>query len=247
MVRKRQRDKSTPFIIIAFFLFFSLIILTFAFLGRKTDACFMPKERAVFSYPERPTVIIDAGHGGEDGGAVGVDGSYEKDINLDIALYVEEILSSCGIDTVLTRDTDILLYDKGSDYEGHKKQQDLETRKQIAQQYENAVFVSIHMNSFSDGKYRGLQVYYSPNNDLSALLADKVQNFTKESLMSYNHRKIKKADSSIFLLRELYCPAILIECGFLSNTEDCALFASEEYRDKLSFCIAASVLDFLSD
>ena len=243
----KQKGKATPIRLIAFFLFFSLMILSFAFSGRKAEAYFSRNEQAVFSHSDRPTVIIDAGHGGEDGGAVGIDGSAEKNINLEIALTLEEILSSCGIDTVLTRSEDILLYDKNSDYEGHKKQQDLETRKIIAEQYEDAVFVSIHMNSFSDGRYRGLQVYYSPNNDLSAHLADNIQKITRENLMTYNNRKIKKADSSIFLLDELSCPAILIECGFLSNSEDCALLSSSEYRNKLSFCIATAVLEFITD
>ena len=148
---------------------------------------------------------------------------------------------------MLTRSEDVLLYDKSSDYEGHKKQQDLETRKRIAEKYENAIFISIHMNSFSDSKYRGLQVYYSPNNDLSSALADNIQRITRENIMRYNNRKIKKADSSIFLLDELSCPAVLIECGFLSNSEDCALLSSPEYRKRLSLCIAIAVMEFITD
>ena len=247
MADHEKKDRFGRLRLIAFFLVFSLVFLMFAYFGKRVERYFTPEEKAVISRSDRITVIIDPGHGGEDGGAIGLDGSVEKDVNLSIALMLNDILSCCGVDTVLTRDTDILLYDKNSDYMGHKKEQDLNARRLIAESYENAIFISIHMNSFTDSRYNGLQVYYSPNNSLSASLAENIQKRTADVLMDYNRRKIKKADSSIYLLDNLSCPSVLIECGFLSNEADCERFASSEYRKKLSLCIASAIMDFLFD
>ena len=198
-------------------------------------------------YDSYPIVIIDAGHGGEDGGAVGVDGTLEKDVNLAIALELEEMLRSEGIKTRLTRDSDILLYDRNSDYHGHKKSQDMAARLSIAQEYKDAVFISIHLNSFSQSKYRGLQVYYSPNSPLSQKLAQIVQQTVCASLQPTNNRKIKASDSNIYLLDKIQHPAILIECGFLSNPEECSLLSDPDYRTKLCLCIFSSIVEYFKE
>lgn len=179
-----------------------------------------------------PTVIIDAGHGGEDGGAIGLNGAYEKDINLIIAKKLKERLDARSIPCVLTRESDILLYDKNGDYEGKKKKLDLLARKELAEKYENAIFISIHQNSFSKSQYSGLQVYYSPNNAASYLLASRIQSTIKEELQPNNHRAIKKS-SGIYLLEELFCPAVLIECGFLSNQAECERLCEESYQNAM--------------
>lgn len=193
-----------------------------------------------------PTVILDAGHGGEDGGAIGIDGSYEKDLNLAITKTVHQILQINGIQTVLTREDDRLLYDKNSDYQGQKKVQDLATRRSIAESYDDAYFVSIHMNAFPQAQYRGLQVYYSVHSPLSKDLADTIQSHTKRSLQPQNHRSVKAAGSSIYLLDRLSCPAVLIECGFLSNPEECALLSDQTYQKQLAWLIAISIMENLS-
>ena len=195
-------------------------------------------------YESLPVVIIDAGHGGEDGGAVGVNGCAEKDINLAIALELEQMLRAVGIKTRLTRSTDILLYDKDSDYKGHKKEQDLDTRLAIAEEYESAIFISIHMNSFPQQKYSGLQVYYSPNSPTSAVIARKIQDLAVTSIQPNNKRKIKQSDENIYLLSKINHPAILIECGFLSNPEECAALCSAEYRSRLCAVFYAAIADF---
>lgn len=198
------------------------------------------------AHAERPVVILDAGHGGEDGGAVGANGIYEKDLNLAIAQALCEMLRANGIEVVMTRNEDILLYDKSSDYQGQKKVQDLATRKKIAEQYESAVFVSIHMNAFPQAQYHGLQVYYSKNHEDSRTLAQALQSLTQSALQPDNHRKIKEADGNIFLLDRLHCPAILIECGFLSNPEECAALSDVGYRQQLSLLICQSLLEYFS-
>ena len=194
-----------------------------------------------------PVVIIDAGHGGEDGGAVGKNGALEKDINLSVALLLRDMLTSNGIEAVLTRSEDVLLYDKNSDYHGQKKVQDLATRRKIAESYENALFISIHMNAFPEERYSGLQVYYSKNNETSMALAESIQTLTKEKLMPDNDRKCKAASSNIYLLDRLSCPSVLVECGFLSNPDECARLSDSDYQKKLALCLFAAVAGYLEE
>lgn len=191
-----------------------------------------------------PVVIIDAGHGGEDGGTVGKNGAYEKDINLSVALRLSDSLKSKGIRTVLTRSEDVLLYDKNSDYQGQKKVQDLATRKRIAEAYDDAIFVSIHMNSFPDERYSGLQVYYSTNDESSRTLAESLQSITRKELMPENTRQCKEGDD-IYLLNRLCCPAVLVECGFLSNPDECDKLCTEEYQERLADTLAEAIEEFI--
>ena len=166
-----------------------------------------------------PYIVIDAGHGGEDGGAIGINGGYEKDVNLAVALILRDILTEKGLNVIMTRSEDILLYDKDSDYEGHKKEQDLLNRRKIAETYEDPIFISIHMNSFPIEKYNGLQVYYSKNTPSSMELANKIQTNARQHLQIPNKRTTKPSDG-IYLLDRLKCTAVLVECGFLSNPEE---------------------------
>lgn len=192
------------------------------------------------------TVIIDAGHGGEDGGASGKGGALEKELNLDISFKLASMLRASGINVIMTRTEDILLYDRNADYMGHKKSLDLRARLDIAKNTPNAVFISIHMNSFGDSKYKGLQVWYSKNTDGSKKLADAVQKCVKETLQNDNERKTKEANSSIYLLDRAVCDSILIECGFLSNAEEESLLLDSNYRKTLSFTIFAAIKEYFS-
>ncbi len=193
------------------------------------------------------TVILDAGHGGEDGGASGQSGVLEKDLNLDIALTVGAYLEQSGIRVIYTRTEDILLYDKNTNYHGRKKVLDLAARLKIANQTENSIFVSIHMNSFPIEKYKGLQVYYAKKEEKSQILAQMIQNNAKNLIDADNDRKVKAATSAIYLLDRAEHPAVLIECGFLSNAEDLARLSSPEYRTALSLVIAHSIAEYLAD
>ena len=191
-------------------------------------------------------IVIDAGHGGEDGGAVGKNGVYEKELNLIIAKDLAQMLVANGNTVILTRDSDVMLYDRNVDYRGRKKMLDLAARLKIGEECEGCVFVSIHMNTFPEERYRGLQVYYSPNDDASALLAEKIQSSVCDQLQPTNDREIKKANSSIFILDRIKRPAVLIECGFISNPEECALLCSEEYRQKLTLAIFCGICEYFS-
>ena len=188
-----------------FSVFFTFILLICTAIGFWMIKDIPDTKDSLASMNTRPIVIIDPGHGGEDGGAVGTNGIYEKDINLSIAKQLSDMLRAAGIPTVLTRSEDILLYDPTSDYHGQKKVQDLAARREITESYENAIFVSIHMNAFPEEKYNGLQVYYSPNHAISKELAQTIQTQTKELLLPQNTRAIKQANQNIYLFVLLMC------------------------------------------
>lgn len=190
-------------------------------------------------------IIIDAGHGGEDGGAVSDAGVPEKDINLDIAKRLSEFLSLSDYTPVLIRSDDRLMYEAGQ--ESRKKYYDLTNRVEKAKQYSPAIFVSIHQNKFPIRKYKGFQVYCSKNNPQSALLGTVMQENAKRYLQPDNNRMIKTADKTIRVLDSLSMPAVLAECGFLSNEAEAKLLCTEEYRGKLSYVLFASILQYLDE
>ena len=194
---------------------------------------------------KRPTVIIDAGHGGEDGGAVGINGIYEKDVNLQIAKLLCDMLRAAGYNVVMTRTEDILLYDRDEDFEGRKKVLDLAARLAVTQEYENAIFVSIHMNAFPESQYAGLQVYHSPNDPRSESLAQQIQTLARDALMPNNHRKIKASVGNIYLLDRCTLPAVLVECGFLSNPEEAAALATDSYRRQMAAMLFGAISTYL--
>ena len=187
--------------------------------------------------------MIDAGHGGIDGGASANDGTLEKDLNLDIALDLDSALRSRGIRTVLTRESDALL--GKSDASSGKKMNDLKERVRIAQSAGECVFVSIHANKFSQSRYGGLQVFYSPDSEGGKTLAELIQSNVKRYLHPENERLPKESKNSIYILDKISSPAVLVECGFLSNGNDLALLKTDSYRKKLSFVICESVIEFL--
>ena len=193
------------------------------------------------------TVVIDAGHGGEDGGTQSAAGLLEKEINLEIAKLLEAMLRANGIATVMTRNEDILLYDRNADYQSHKKMLDLAARRRTAEETEHAVFVSIHMNYFPEPQYRGLQVFYSVHHPNSEILAEQIQCTASTYWQSNNKRQTKPATSAIYLLDRLTCPAVLVECGFLSNPEEAALFSQADYKQEAAFTIFSALMSYISE
>ena len=234
------------FVLLSFAMLFSCVLL-----GKLGMISAEDKETvAVAADGEEITVVIDAGHGGEDGGCVAPDGTLEKDLNLSLATDVYEILRAAGINTSLTRKDDTMLYSKYGDlddYTGVKKTYDLKNRVRMAKESECELFVSIHMNKFSDPRYSGLQVYYSPNDSDSINAAMRIRKYAEEYLDPENEREIKKAGSNIYVLHRSQMPAVLVECGFLSNENDLELLKDRSYRKKLALCIAASVADSLAN
>lgn len=228
---------------VRFLLFLLLFTVTCASLSRCAPKATVQPSASGTAPSEQTsyTIILDAGHGGEDGGAVGKNGLAEKDINLAIALKLKELLREKGVSVLLTRETDVLLYDRNTDFEGRKKALDLEARRLLGESVPNGVFVSIHMNFFPQESSHGLQVWYSGNHTLSMSLAQTIQENARSTLQPDNHRRIKAAGSSIYLLEHLTIPAVLVECGFLSNAAEAERLGSEEYQQQLAQMLCDSI------
>ena len=199
---------------------------------------------SVDTLPYDKIIILDAGHGGEDSGAVGVNGALEKDINLQLALEIGRLLEERGYIVVYTRTDDRLLYTEEQNVKGIRKINDLKNRCKVAERYPDSVFVSIHTNSFGSSKYSGLQVYYSEKNDSSRILADAIQNKVKADLQKDNNR-VTKAGGGIYLLENMTNTAVLIECGFLTNKEECEKLSEKEYQKELSFSIVCGIIEYI--
>ena len=190
-------------------------------------------------------IIIDAGHGGEDPGAVGVSGVYEKDLNLQIALTLADILEEKGYTVILTRSTDKMLYSEDENIKGMRKLSDLKNRCKITEEYPDALLVSIHMNSFGQSKYSGLQVYYTDGSEDSRRLAGNIQSAVKRDIQGDNNRVIKSG-KNMYLLEKAKCNAVLIECGFLTNATECEKLSEKEYQKQLSFSIACGIIEYVN-
>lgn len=189
-------------------------------------------------------IIIDPGHGGEDPGAIGPGGVYEKDLNLEIARLIHDELKTLGYDVVLTRDDDKMLYSPEENIKGMRKISDLKNRCKIAAEYDNPIFISIHMNSFGSSKYSGLQVYYADEDNESYSLAASVQASVKASLQPENNRVIKNG-KDLYLLQHCNGVPIIIECGFLTNTNECEKLSQKEYQKQLSSSIVCGIIEYM--
>ncbi len=185
-----------------------------------------------------PIIVIDAGHGGRDGGAVGGDGTLEKELNLQIANVLAELLRVSGYNVIMTRTEDEMLVTE--DGIGSSKLQDLKKRLMIASSYPDSVTVSIHCNKFPSESCKGLQVYFS-DDEKAEELAGSIQGSVKGLLQPENHRAVKKADSSIYLLSRAKTPSVLVECGFLSNAQECEKLKTPEYQKSLALAMLKGI------
>ncbi len=185
------------------------------------------------------TLVIDAGHGGEDGGALSESGVRECDINLAIALRAEQLSALAGICPVMVRRTDISVHDEGCGSISEKKNSDLRNRVKLVEQTPGAVLLSIHQNHFSQSKYYGAQVFYASAAG-SDVLAGAMQDDLKTVLDHGNHRKAKKSDK-VYLMDHIDCPGVLVECGFLSNGPECEKLQQSDYQKKLVLAMLRSI------
>lgn len=183
-------------------------------------------------------IVIDPGHGGEDGGATSCTGRLESGYNLDIALRLNDLLHLLGYDTRMTRTADTAIYTKGETI-AQKKVSDLKERVRIVDETPNAVLLSIHQNYFTDGRYSGAQVFYADTPG-SQELAVQLQTALVSALNPGSNRKSKKSDG-VYLMEHIGCKGVLIECGFLSNAQEEAMLRSPTYQKRLCCVIAATV------
>lgn len=193
---------------------------------------------------ERPQVVLDAGHGGMDGGCISVDGTAEKGINLDIALTERELLNIMGFDVKMTREDDRSIYDEGIEGLSKQKQSDMKNRLAMFDSSKN-IAISIHQNQFTDSRFSGAQMFYSRRNSEGERLAGAMQKQFVSLLQPDNERETKPVDDELYLLDKTDTPAVMIECGFLSNPEEAAKLETEEYRREVSFTIMTGVLEFI--
>jgi len=186
--------------------------------------------------------IIDAGHGGVDGGATSCTGKLESAFNLEISLRLRDLIAFLGYDTRMIRTEDISVYTKGETIAA-KKMSDLKERVRICSETDGAILLSIHQNTFSDSRYFGAQAFYAKS-ECSEQLAKALQQALVASLNPGSTRNAKRAEG-VYLMEHISCPGVLIECGFLSNPEEEAKLRSAEYQKQLCCVIAATVAAFI--
>lgn len=229
-------------------LFVLLALLTFAAsafilikIGQKNQ-----HQQVSGSIGYEPAVILDAGHGGMDGGAVAQSGQTEKELNLLIAQKSRMLLKLMGVDCVMTRDSDISLdYEEGASVR-QNKQNDLRARVKVAERFPESCLISIHMNQFSQTKYHGAQVFYGKAPE-GQTLAQYMQDAFRQALDPENDREIKPSPDGVYLMKKVTAPAVIAECGFLSNPEEAEKLGQDPYQTKASLAIVSSYLRFAGE
>lgn len=188
------------------------------------------------------TVVLDAGHGEPDGGAIGIGGTLEKDINLSITLKLQEILETRGIRVIMTRTDDNSICDSSAHTLHEKKVSDMHKREEIINSSDADLFVSIHMNSFKDHKQTGLNIFYSRNHPEVKPAAIAIQDAITQITGAKTHA-VKTASDTLYLMKKPVPPAILVECGFLSNPDEEKLLNDDKYQSKIAFAIARAIIE----
>ena len=231
---------------IIFYIFIIALILALVFL-----LIFAIMKLNVYAFekvhPEDVCILIDPGHGAEDGGAVSDDGVVEKGINLSISTYLKEYLELSGFDVIMTRDDDNIMGDQTLPTLTERRRSDMSARLDLYNSEDVDYVISIHQNKFTESKYSGAQVFYSPNDEQSKVLADYMRKSIVGFLQPENTREITEAGSNIYLLNNCNNPCILVECGFLSNPEETALLNTEEYQKQMAFTIYCGMLDCIKN
>ncbi len=191
---------------------------------------------------ERPVVLIDSGHGGSDPGKVGVDGSLEKDINLKIAMKLKAYLEQSDVDVVMTRESDVGLYEEGA---SNRKMSDMRRRCELIEQSGADLVVSIHQNSYHEEYVSGGQVFYYKDSEKGKRLAEILQK-RFDYVLGEANRRLAKANGNYYLLLHTSRPIVIVECGFLSNWKEAALLGMEDYQDRMAYTIHVGILEYLN-
>lgn len=192
-------------------------------------------------------IILDAGHGGMDGGCSSADGVSEKGINLNILLNLRDMLKMAGYTVEVTRDTDRSIHDDGVTGIANQKSSDMDNRLALFNKYDNAICISIHQNQFTNPIYSGAQMFYSDNVAESGQLAQLIQDKFVENIQADNMREIKLCGKELFLCYYSKNPTVMVECGFLSNVDEANLLKSEEYQKKIAFTIFSALNQYITN
>lgn len=188
-------------------------------------------------------IVIDPGHGGIDPGAIGKTGVYEKEINLNIALNLQALLEQSGCVTQLTRAIDESIHDQDKNSIRAKKNSDLKNRKKIIDSSQADAYISIHLNSFPQERYKGVQSFYPRDNDESKRLAENIQNELKATLQITDNRDALPI-KEVYLMQNTNIPSVIVECGFLSNSEEEKNLTDEAYRRKVAWGIYLGIMKY---
>ncbi|KAB1435830.1 N-acetylmuramoyl-L-alanine amidase [Candidatus Galacturonibacter soehngenii] len=194
------------------------------------------------SAKQKPVVVIDAGHGGNDPGKVGINNALEKDINLSIAILLKKMLEAEDIEVIMTRETDKGLYDENAK---NKKVQDMKRRCEIIGKANSVVTISIHQNSYHEEYVNGAQVFYFQHSDNAKKLAEIIQTQLQTHVQPNNKRSAKN-NASYYLLKKTDATAVIVECGFLSNYEEASKLVDENYQQKLAWAIHLGILQYIN-
>lgn len=217
----------------------------FTIIGVILGVCLGNRAITVFSeglsLEDRHCIIIDAGHGGVDGGATSCTGKPESEINLEISLRLDDLFHFLGYDTKMIRTEDVSIYTKGETI-AQKKVSDLKERVRICNETEKGILLSIHQNNYGDSRYSGAQVFYADDEESHALAKQMQTSFL--TVNPGSKRQIKKAEG-IYLMKHIQCTGVLVECGFLSNPEEEAKLRTDTYQKQLCCVIATAVCKFL--
>lgn len=224
-----------------FFLLSSFIAITIV-------ALFLIQAYKLPAFAKKPTgvVLIDAGHGYPDGGAIGMNGSIESTLNIKVAKLVKKKLVNKGYSVIMTRESENAIADEGKTM-AKRKLSDMTKRLEIINNSGADILVSIHMNKFSDSRYRGAQVLYSGNYAESELLAKSIQAELCAIPENKTKRTFLKAPNSIYLMKNAAIPAVIAECGFLSNFEEEQLLNSSQYQEKLAGAIVDGIINYYEE
>lgn len=194
---------------------------------------------------DQKVIVLDAGHGGMDGGCSAADGKTEKGINLNILLSVRDMARFFGYNVEATRTKDISIHDKGVEGLRNQKVSDMENRLELFNKYPNCICVSIHQNTFTDPKYSGAQMFYSDKNEESARLAEIMKSKFVSFLQPDNERETKLCKDELYLCYYCNNPAVMVECGFLSNPEEAAKLTNKDYQQQVAFTVFSGINEFI--
>ena len=200
------------------------------------------KTAPAFAEHQTATVVIDAGHGGEDGGASSRSGILESQINLEIAQIANDLLRFAGVRTQMIRTQDVSVYTEGTSIQ-QKKVSDLKNRVKLVENTPEALLLSIHQNYFPESKYHGAQVFYA-NTPGSETLAELTQQMLRTCADPDNRRRCKPSEA-VYLMQKVRCTAILVECGFLSNEPEAEKLTEHAYQQKLAGAICGALCSYL--
>ena len=235
--RKKRRDRLLSAALTL------LLLASLAYLGREAAAYVAGTNVEAQEERERRRVVIDAGHGGDDPGKVGINGANEKDVNLEIARLVKQYLEMSDVEVVMTRESDEGLNDADAP---NKKVQDMKRRIALIEEEAPALTVSIHQNSYPEEYVHGAQVFYYTGSAQGQRLAEGIQRRLVESADPENKRQVK-ANDSYYLLKKTGVPIVIVECGFLSNSAEAEKLCMPEYQQRVAWAIHMGILEYLNE